>query len=114
MHNKPLFSESTPKNNLGRHPGGDPVPEYEDENRIDWDRKQRHKRKDDKPAPVLPVLDEPLLDDLEVSPEKKNGKKDHRKKRRQYIYDEELGQVVVKRRRRKSRHANGDLEDEWG
>ena len=112
MHNKHQISGNAPKNGLERYPNGDSVPEYDDENRIDWDRKQRHKHRDDVTVIGEPVVDDPLLDDLVGVSEKKTGKKDHRKKRRQYIYDEELGQVVVKHRRRKRRLKYGEFGDE--
>ncbi|PJF21056.1 MAG: hypothetical protein CUN56_13030 [Phototrophicales bacterium] len=69
-----------------------------DENRINWERKQRSKRPRD--------LDDLLDDDIEVLPKK--GKK--HKKHREYIYDEERGHVIVKRKRRRQRER---FYDEW-
>lgn len=83
---------------------------FEDENRIDWDRRQMKKKED------TPVEDDLLVLEVEdegevafyplgtVSPKKKQK----RDKRRQLVMDEESGRVMVKRRRKGRRNS-----DEW-
>lgn len=113
MYNKHTRSGNFAESNLGRRPNGDAVPEFDDDNRIDWDRKQRSKRREDSPVDLTASLIDDALDDLEDFSGKKKIRKDRRQKRRQYIYDEELGHVVVKHRRRKGRSEFSGFEDQW-
>lgn len=81
---------------------------FEDDDRIDWERRQRHKVDLVPDETVHDVDDDPdLLTDDDSS---HRGKKDHRKKRRHYVMDEARGQVVVQRRRKRQRHAR-NLDD---
>lgn len=84
------------------------------EDRIDWERKQKGKRRSDE-------LDTSLEDDtmtrvlLQEKNERHNRKKrrDARKKKRHLVLDEETGRVVVQRRRRPHRnHLDFDEYDE--
>ena len=69
----------------------------QDDNRIDWERKQKSKRQ---PDPSVVTQEEVAVDDALRSP-RKNSKKHARKKRRQLVYDENRDEVVVKRKRRR-------------
>lgn len=101
------------RNSFIKQPFTEPV--TEDENRIDWDRKnQKKKRATDE----ILVLDEDslhLVDEKEQVPAGKEkarrGKKDKRDKRRHLVMDETSGQVVVKRRRK--RHQSAAWSDDY-
>ncbi len=85
---------------------GEP-PVFDNDNRIDWERKQKKRKARRNVRADAPVVFEE--DALELQSSKK--RKRYRKKR-QLIYDEDLGHVVVKRRRRPNRLAQDGL-DEW-
>lgn len=85
--------------NRANNPSKRPVPEVEveDENRIDWARKQKSKRQ----AELEPSDDLPTDEDLAPIILKDGPKSHSRKKRRQLVYDEERDTVIVKRKRRR-------------
>lgn len=79
--------------------------------RIEWERKQRRKRRDkrknlDDGKDVF--QEEEFQNDL--SPSKRKRKKMSRRKRRLLEFDEESGRMIVKRRRKRQRN---DDYDEW-
>lgn len=86
----------------------------DDENRIDWEKKQKRKRAKDEEE-VIPADHDEADVDLNAPVERKKGKKDARKKRRQLVYDEDSGQVVVKRKykRKSNRPPLYDQVDDW-
>ena len=78
-----------------------PAPSYLDvveEDRIDWERKQKGKKSDviEEPEDDLP---EDEVVEAVVRPPK--AKKQHKKKHREIIYDDERDQMIVKRKRRR-------------
>jgi len=91
-----------------------PPPMIEDDNRIDWERKNRKDK--------VELEDEDIVvDDLEVENETvallerekpPKGDKKKRKKARHFVMDESSGQVLVKRRRKKNR-AYDDWHDDY-
>jgi hypothetical protein len=101
-------------NTLFRQPAN-PVPLENDENRIDWDRKNQKKKRQDPDNLLDGVLeplveDEEILDEVVLKPKKsKPGKAGKRDKRRQLVLDEASGHVRVKRRRK----TNRNLFDAW-
>lgn len=75
----------------------------EADHRIDWERKRKRKRQDQRePLEVPPVAEEDALiaEVLEKTPDDKH-KHRSRKKKRHLVYDESRGTVVVKRKRRR-------------
>ncbi|GAB4522288.1 MAG: hypothetical protein OHK0046_34700 [Anaerolineae bacterium] len=85
----------------------------DDDNRIDWDRKQKHRREEEVEVdtPVEEVEDV-ILDSVEVAYQAVGKSHKHKKgkeKRRHLEYDEEVGRVVVKRKR-KRRYDDWDHE----
>lgn len=74
------------------------------DDRIDWERRQKGKRR---PDDVVSQLDEDTGTQVLVDEVAQAGKKrrDARKKRRHLVLDEETGRMVVKRRRRPHRDA---------
>lgn len=81
-----------------------------DENRIDWERKQKHKRRVD--GEVVEGSVDNDTDLVTDNPDKRN-KKNKKKKRRQLVFDETRGQVIVKRRRRRQYESLGDWDEEF-
>ena len=82
-----------------------------EEDRIDWERKQKGKKV---VAPIEEEAEDLLADDsvaeLIVNPPK--AKKQHKKKHREIIYDDERDQMFVKRkRRRQSSQSYGYFDD---
>jgi hypothetical protein len=82
-----------------------------DDDRIDWERKQKGKKV---VAPIEEEVEDLLIEDsvaeLVVQPPK--VKKHHKKKHREIIYDDERDQVLVKRkRRRQSAQAYGYFDE---
>jgi hypothetical protein len=90
------MTQNRNNNSLKKQPVETPIDE---ENRIDWDRKQKSKRQGiiDITEDALPEEDL-LLEALEVP---SNKKKQTQKKGRHFIYDEDRDAVVVKRKRRR-------------
>lgn len=90
-----------------------PPPIVEDDNRIDWERKNRKEKTEledeDVVIDVLEVEDE-TVELLERKPPK--GDKKKRKKARHFVVDEDSGRVLVKRRRKENR-AYDDWHDEY-
>jgi hypothetical protein len=82
-------------------------PFNEDENRIDWNRRNVGKKKQPDEVETTP-LDEEAEGVAKIKNHRKKGKRD---KRRQLVLDEELGRVVVKRRRKSNR--NGEWHDDY-
>lgn len=80
----------------------------DDENRIDWERKQKQRKRLVEPGHIEEHEDEVDLDALQAKPTKQGKKGKQRKKRRQLIFDEEIGQVIVKRKRKRQ----NDM-DQW-
>lgn len=76
-----------------------------DENRINWERKQKQRKRQ---ADLVEdeILEEAFVPLQEQPPEKKAT----RRKRRHYVYDEEAGRVVVRRKRKRYSEWN-DLDD---
>lgn len=81
-----------------------------DEDRIDWERKQKGKRRGKADA----ELDDDTQGHLYLrSDDPAHAKKDKaRKKKRQLVYDEATGRMVVKRRRRPHRDGQ-EVFEEW-
>lgn len=70
-----------------------------EENRIDWERKQKSKRQG-----VIEITEEVLTEDdilLDVLKTPSSKKKQTQKKGRHFIYDEDRDAVVVQRKRRR-------------
>ena len=88
-------------------------PDYADmveEDRIDWERKQKGKKVIEATEEPDDLLTEELVVELVVNPPK--AKKQHKKKHRELIYDDERDQTIVKRkRRRQSEHFHAQLDD---
>lgn len=86
------------------------------EDRIDWERKQKGKRR---PEDVDEKLEDDTMSGVELvvngNGNGRKKRKDARKKKRHLVLDEKTGRMVVKRRRRPHRdgHDFNDLEDEW-
>jgi hypothetical protein len=81
------------------------------DDRIDWDKKQKHKRHET--HALEEVVDLPSEEDLEIAadlPRRSNGKKP-RSKRRNLVFDEETGRVIVKRHRKRRQRIN--YYDDW-
>lgn len=70
------------------------------DNRINWDRKQKGRRRVDEPEAA--EEDDELGAVVEEIP-RTRPKKGGRKKQRQLVFDEGSGRVIVKRRRRRGR-----------
>ncbi len=91
-----------------------PQPIVEDDNRIDWERKNRKDKtelenEDIVTDDVLEVEDE-TVELLERKPTK--GDKKKRNKARHLVVDEDSGRVLVKRRRKENR-AYDDWHDDY-
>lgn len=70
-----------------------------EENRIDWERKQKSKRQG-----IGEIIEEALTEEellLEALKTPNNKKKQTQKKGRHFVYDEDRDAVVVKRKRRR-------------
>lgn len=82
-----------------------------DDDRIDWDRKQKGKKV---VAPIEDEVEYLLIDDsvAEIVVQPPKAKKQHKKKHREIIYDDERDQMFVKRkRRRQSAQSHGYFDD---
>jgi hypothetical protein len=83
-----------------------------EENRIDWERKQKSKRQG-----LLDIVEEALIEeDVLIDTLKAPKKKQTQKKGRHFVYDEDRDTVVVQRKRR--RHTDrlridADVWYEW-
>lgn len=85
--------------------------ETPDDDRIDWERKQKGKKV---VAPIEDESDDLLTEDsvAEVVTHPPKAKKQHKKKHREIIYDDERDQMFVKRkRRRQSAQSYGYFDD---
>jgi hypothetical protein len=84
-----------------------PDPVLDDENRIDWEKKQKARRQ--RLADGTPdIQDEDKLATIE---QPRSNRKKSRVKRREYVYDEERDRVVMKRKRRRQTDHLRDLDD---
>ncbi len=85
------------------------------DDRIDWERKQKGKRR---PVEVDESIEDDTMSRVELPQDGSGGnkRKESRKKKRHLVLDEESGRVVVQRRRRRRTHRDGrdfdDIEDE--
>lgn len=111
---------SAPRKNGQFAPDSADVPP-DDENRIDWERKQKHKRskdEDDLEETETGLIETDLVEtNVSHTNGGKKNKKDARKKSRQLVYDEDSGRVVMKRKRKRSNRSIDlhmiDLDDDW-
>lgn len=83
------------------------VEPFEDENRIDWERRSRKGKKDDDGSDGLVGDTGTFEEDTSIlrsviSHEVKRSKK--KKRQKHLIMDEESGRVVLQRRRKENRH----------
>ncbi|MCU0499421.1 MAG: hypothetical protein MUF87_18885 [Anaerolineae bacterium] len=90
------------------------TPTRDDDNRIDWERKNKKKKSDDEAILEAPVEileldpDDDEVLSIEVRHKTKAPKKGKKDKRRQLVLDEDTGRVFVKRRRKSNRHYEWD------
>jgi hypothetical protein len=93
--------------NGGAPANADPV---FDDDRIDWERKQKGRRveRDETPEDVIIAEDE--IDEVLKPPKAQPSSGVGRKKKRQLVYDEEADRIVVRRKRKRQRDF---LDDEW-
>lgn len=113
-----MADEKRPKVNNHRNSNNGPRPRVNEtlvnpddvDNRINWDRKQKGKRRDDDAEEA--DEDDALEEDVDELP-RTRSKKGRRKKQRQLVFDEGSGRVIVKRRRRRGRDGYfvDDLDD---
>lgn len=83
---------------------------FDDDARIDWDRKQKRRRETrDEDVEDLVVIDEDRVEVLRPG-KARSVSGVSRKKKRQFVYDEESDRVVVRRRRKRQRD---NYDDDW-
>ncbi len=72
--------------------------EMVEEDRINWERKQKGKKSDVSKEPDDDFIEDEVVDVVARPPK---TKKQHKKKHREIIYDDERDQMIVKRKRRR-------------
>ena len=82
----------------------DGLDELKGENRVEWEKKQKHKRRDKANHVFVDHNDDEI--DLEKVQKQKKKSDLSRKKKQRLIYDEDSDQVIAKRRRRRQ-------SDDW-
>jgi len=85
----------------------DDLNELKGENRVEWEKKQKHKGRDKGDNVFVDHLD----DETDLEKVQKQSKKSGlgRKKKQHLVYDEDSDQVIAKRRRRRQ---SDDWDDE--